>query len=68
VALFARFTEVGGPLAAAASLLGGLGSCVAGPALGWRDPFLTSMAAVGCHLAGATGERCRRTPPGDPPG
>jgi hypothetical protein len=69
VVLFARFTEVGGPLAAAAPLLGGLGSYVAGPALGWSYPFLTSMAAaVRCDPAGATGERRRRAPPGDPPG
>lgn len=66
VVSFALFSRVGGPLAAATSLLGGLGTYVAGAQLGWDYPFLTSMAAaVGCYLAAAVIESRR---PGAPAG
>jgi Na+/proline symporter len=60
VVSFALFSRVGGPLAAAASLLGGLATYVAGAQLGWDYPFLASMAAaVGCYLAAAVIESRR---------
>ena len=54
VVSFALFSRVGGPLAAVASLVGGLGTYIAGTLLGWAYPFLGSMAAaVGCYLGAA---------------
>lgn len=51
---FGLFTRLGGPLAAAASLLGGLGSYIAGGWLGLPYPFITSLAAaVVLYLLGA---------------
>jgi Na+/proline symporter len=62
VVSFALFTRIGGPLAAASSLLGGLGSYVAGSALDWAYPFLGSIAAaVILYLAGAAADS--RFPP-----
>ena len=60
VVSFALFTRLGGSLAAAASLVGGLGSYVTGNVLDWDYPFLASLAAaVGCYLAGAAVETRR---------
>ena len=54
VTCFALFTDLGGPLAAVASLLGGLVSYVAGGALAIPYPFITSLAvAVVVYLLGA---------------
>ena len=61
VASFALFSRVGGPRAAAASLVGGLGTYVAATLLGWAYPFLGSLAAaVGCYLAAAALEAAGR--------
>lgn len=54
VVSFGLFTTIGGPLAAGASLLGGLGVYVAGDLLGAPYPFITSLAAaVVLYLLGA---------------
>ena len=67
VVSFALFTRVGGPVAAIAALVGGLGCYVAGSALDWRYPFLGSLAAaVLLYLAGAEAERLRPAPAGLP--
>jgi xanthosine utilization system XapX-like protein len=61
VVSFALFSRVGGPRAAVASLLGGLGTYIAGTLLGWAYPFLSSLAAaVGCYLAAAALEAVGR--------
>jgi hypothetical protein len=58
VVSFALFTRIGGPLAAAGSLVGGLGAYLAGTFLGWAYPFLGSMAAAAaCYLGAAALER-----------
>jgi SSS family transporter len=68
VVSFALFTRIGGPLAAASSLIGGLGSYVAGSALGWAYPFLGSIAAaVFLYLAGAAVESRFRPAPAEVP-
>jgi Na+/proline symporter len=61
VVSFALFSRVGGPRAAVASLLGGLGTYIAATLLGWAYPFLGSLAAaVGCYLAAAALEAVGR--------
>ena len=58
VVCFALFSRLGGAIAATAALVGGLGSYIAGSALGWAYPFLGWVAAaLACFLAGAGIER-----------
>ncbi len=58
VVSFALFSSFGGALAAASSLVGGLGGYVALAARGWDYPFLGSIAvALACYLAGSGIER-----------
>ena len=68
VVSFALFSRIGGPVAAVSSLVGGLGSYIAGSVLGWSYPFLGSLAAaVLLYLAGAATEaRFRPAPAGAP--
>jgi Na+/proline symporter len=58
VTCFALFTNIGGPAAAVASLVGGLVSYVMGGVLAIPYPFITSMAVAVClYLVAALGER-----------
>ncbi|MFN2324459.1 MAG: sodium:solute symporter [Gemmatimonadales bacterium] len=57
VVSFGLFTRIGGPRAAVASLLGGLGVYVSGGLLSLPYPFITSLAAaVVLYLLGASTE------------
>jgi solute:Na+ symporter, SSS family len=55
VVCFALFTRVGGPLAATASLVGGLGTYVAGDLIGVPYPFITSLLAAAALYVSAAG-------------
>lgn len=58
VVSFGLFTKIGGPRAAALTLLGGLVVYAGGTAIGLPYPFITSLAtAIVLYLAGGIGER-----------
>jgi SSS family solute:Na+ symporter len=60
VVSFALWSRIGGPVAATASLVGGLASYVAGELFGAPYPFITSLAAaVTLYLAGSAFEALR---------
>jgi Na+/proline symporter len=65
VVSFALFTDLGGPRTALATLVAGVVVYVAGLALAWPYPFLTSLAAaLGTYVTGAALEQ--RVPPRGP--
>jgi Na+/proline symporter len=58
VVSFGLFSRLGGPVAAAASLLGGLGTYIGGELAGLPYPFITSLAAAaGLYLLGSLRDR-----------
>lgn len=67
VVSFGLFTKIGGPTAAAASLLGGLGVYISGELFGLPYPFITSLAAaVGLYLVGTVMDRRHVGTAGEP--